>query len=145
MSLRKSILMLTNTGTNWNVIGEKIRADSYYGYTDGLQTVQVVYQNLVGGFGIQATLSLDPKPEDWFWISLNPTGDVMSPFIEYPRDPLAPTGANGGDTGSEAFSFIGNFVYVRAVLNRGYIQPAPTDFTWSSWSYGQIDKVLLSL
>ncbi len=145
MALRKSILMMTNTGTKWNVIGEKIRADGYYGYTDGLQTVQIVYQNFVGGVGIQATLALDPKPEDWFWISLNPTGDVDTPFVVFPRDPLAPTGANGGDTGSEAFSFIGNFVFVRIVLTRGYIQPVPTDPVWNTWSYGQIDKALLSL
>lgn len=145
MSLRKSILMMTTTGTKWNVIGDKVRADSYYGYTDGIQTVQIIYQNLVGGFGIQATLAMDPQPEDWFWIELNPTGDINTPFIVYPRNDLAPTGANGGDTGSMAFTFVGNFVYVRAVLTRGYIQPVPTDPVWNTWSYGQIDKVLLSL
>jgi hypothetical protein len=145
MSLRKSVLMLTNTGTQWNVVGEQIRADSYYGYTDGLQTVQVIYQNLVGGFGIQGTLALDPKPEDWFWIDLNTTGDVNSPYITYPKDQFAPTGANGGDTGTEAFTFIGNFVYVRVVLTRGYIQPTGPNMIWSSWTWGQIDKCLLSL
>lgn len=145
MALRKSILMMANTGTQWNVIGEKTRADSYYGYTDGLQTIQVVYQNFVGGFGIQATLAMDPQPEDWFWIELNPTGDVNSPFITYPRDELAPTGANGGDTGSEAFTFVGNFVFIRAVVTRGYIQPVPTDPLWDTWTFGQVDKVLLSL
>jgi hypothetical protein len=102
MAIRKSVYMMTNTGTKWNVIGEPIRADAYYGYTDGIHTVQVIYQNFVGGFGIQGTLALDPKPEDWFWIRLNPNGDVNTPFIPFPIDNMAPTGANGGDTGSMA-------------------------------------------
>jgi hypothetical protein len=147
MTIRKSILMMTNTGTKWDVFGEPVRADAYYGYTDGLHTVQVIYQNLVGGFGIQGTLVLKPKPEDWFWIKLNPLGDVNTPFLPYPIDPLAPTGQNGGDTGSMAFSFVGNFTFVRAILTRTYIQPPvqPSQAQWETWQWGQIDKVLLSL
>jgi len=145
MAIRKSILMMTNTGTNWNLVGEPIRADAYYGYTDGVHTVQTIYQNFVGGFGIQATLSLAPAEEDWFWIKLNPNGDVNSPFIPFPVDPLSPTGSNGGDTGSMAITFLGNFVYLRAVLTRDYLQPTPINPIWSSWQWGQLDKVLVSL
>lgn len=145
MAIRKSVFMLTNTNTEWNVIGEPIRADAYYGYTDGLHTVQVVYTNFVGGFGLQATLALKPEPEDWFWIRLNPTGDVNSPFIVYPRNELAPTGNNGGDTGSEAFTFVGNFVFVRAVVSRDFIQPTPSNPMWDTWQYGEVDRALLSL
>ena len=145
MAIRKSVLMMTNTGTEWNVIGEPVRADAYYGYTDGIHTVQVIYQNLVGGFGLQATLALDPQPEDWFWIKLNPTGNNNLPFIPYPLDPYAPTGNNGGDTGSMAVTFVGNFVFLRAMLTRDFLQPIPVNPQWQTWQYGQIDKVLLSL
>jgi hypothetical protein len=145
MAIRKSVLMMTNTGTQWNVIGEPVRADAYYGYTDGIHTVQVIYQNFVGGFGLQGTLALNPKPEDWFWIKLNPLGDVNSPFMTFPVDQLAPTGANGGDTGSIAATFIGNFVFLRAVVTRDYIQPPPPNPQWQTWQWGQVDKVLLSL
>ena|ERR1017187_277675 len=145
MGIRKSQLMMTNTGTTWNLIGDPIRGDAYWGYTDGICTIQVIFQNLVGGFGIQGTLALDPKPEDWFWIKLNPNGDVNTPFIPFPMDPYAPTGQNGGDTGSLAFTFMGNFVFLRAVLTRDYLQPSPVNVQWNSWAYGQIDKVLLSL
>ena len=62
MAIRKSVYMMTNTGTKWNVIGEPVRADAYYVYTDGIHTVQVIFQNFVGGFGIQGTLALNPKP-----------------------------------------------------------------------------------
>jgi hypothetical protein len=156
MAIRKSVLMMTNTGTNWNITGEPVRADAYYGYTDGIHTVQVVYQNFVGGFGLQGTLSLNPQPEDWFWIQLNPTGDNIYPYLTYPRAPLYPTGSNGGDTGTEAFTFIGNFVYLRAVMNRDYIQappqmgnqsfpPGSNPYPWTNWIWGEVDKVLLSL
>lgn len=137
--------MMTNTGTAWNKIGSPIRGNAYYGYTDGLATVQLIIQNLVGGFGIQATLALDPAPEDWFYIKLNPNGDVNTPFIPFPIDPYAPTGANGGDTGSVAFTFVGNFTFIRAVLTRDYIQPVVVDTVWQNWQWGQIDTVLLSL
>ena len=145
MAIRKSVFMLTNTGTKWNVFGEPVRADAYYGYTDGIHTVQVIYQNFVGGFGLQGTLALDPQPEDWFYIKLNPWGDINTPFITYPIDPFAPTGANGGDTGSMATTFIGNFVYLRAVLTRDYIQPVSVNTAWQNWQWGSIDSVLLSL
>lgn len=145
MAIRKSVYMMTNTGTKWNVFGEPVRADAYYGYTDGIHTVQVIYQNFVGGFGLQGTLALDPKPEDWFYIKLNTWGDVNDPFIKFPVDPYEPTGANGGDTGSFATTFIGNFVFLRAVLTRDFIQPVDTNTVWQNWQYGQIDSVLLSL
>ena len=156
MSLRKSVLMATNTGTEWNHVGPPIQADSFYGYTDGIHTVQVIYQNFVGGLGIQGTLSLHPQPEDWFWIKLNPTGDNAYPYLTYPRHPLYPTGSNGGDTGTEAFTFMGNFVYLRFVMTRDYIQPPPglgnpafptgmNPYPWTNWIWGQCDKVMLSL
>jgi len=145
MAIRKSVLMMTTTGTRWNAIGEPIRGDAFYGYSDGIHTVQVIYQNLVGGFGIQGTLALDPEPEDWFWIRLDPAGSVTQPFLTYPLDPYAPTGSNGGDTGSMAFTFVGNFVFLRAVLTRTYLEPVPVNPSWQSWQYGQLDKVLLSL
>lgn len=147
MAIRKSVMMLSNTGTNWNKIGEPIKGDAYYGYTDAIHTIQVIYQNFVGGFGIQATLALKPEPNDWFWIKINPQGDTNSPYMTFPIDPLAPTGANGGDTGSIATTFIGNFVFLRAVLTRDYIQPAPSpaQLQWNTWQWGQIDSVLLSL
>lgn len=144
MAIRKSILMLTNTGTEWNVTGESIPGNSYYSYTDGIHTVQFIYQNFVGGLGLQGTLSLDPRPEDWFWIRLN--SDITSTdYMTFPRDPLHPTGNNGGDTGSFAVTFSGNFVYLRAMVTRDYLTPTNVNPVWNTWQYGQIDKILLSM
>lgn len=143
MSVRKSILMMTNTGTNWNLVGEPVRADAYYGYTDGIHTVQLIYQNFIGGFGLQGTLAINPQPEDWFWINIG--CGCEDPFIKFPQNPYSPTGENGGDTGSYATTFIGNFVYLRAVISRDYISPTSPGDNWQTWTYGQVDKVLLSL
>lgn len=156
MAIRKSVTALTNTGTNWNVIGEPIQADSFYGYTDGLMSLQIIFQNLVGGVGIQGTLALNPQPEDWFWINLNPSGNNVYPYLTYPRNPLYPTGSNGGDTGTEMFTFVGNFTYIRVILTRDYIQspqglgphvytPGINPYPWTNWIYGELDKALLCL
>ena len=149
--------MLSNIGNQFNVTGDAIRADSYFGYTDGIHTVQFVYQNFTGGIGIQGTLALNPKEEDWFWIQLVDSRGNCSdrPFMTYPKDPLAPTGAPAqaatslsapnGDTGTEAFTFQGNFVYLRAVVTRDYITPIPTPQPNGNWFLGQVDRILVSL
>ena len=155
MSTRKSILMMHNTGSDdLNVVGDKIKGDSYFGYTDGIHTVQVTYQNFTGGFGIQGTLSLDPLDEDWFWIRLaDASGNCnQEPYVVFPLDPLAPTGSRTGtinqgqgDTGTDAFTFIGNFTYLRAILTRDHIQPPPAPTIDNKYYLGQIDRVLLSI
>lgn len=143
--IRKSVTMMTNTGMQWNLVGEPIRGNAYYGYTDAIHTVQIVYQNFVGGFGIQGTLALDPKPEDWFWIELNTLGNTNQLYRTFPVDPYVPTGMNGGDTGSIASTFMGNFVFLRAVITRDYLHTESVPTQWASWAYGAVDKVLLSL
>jgi hypothetical protein len=146
MGIRKSISMMSTTGTQLDLIGDKYPGNAFYGYTDAISTVQIIYQNFVGGWGLQATLALNPEPTDWFWVNLNPNGDANTPFVIYPQNQLAPTGNNGGDTGSQAFTFVGNFVWLRAVLTRSYIQPPPGNmYSWDSWQYGQLDEVLLSI
>ena len=140
--------MLTNSGTNWEVVGDPVRANSYTGYTNGVHTVQFTFQNFIGGVGIQGTLAVNPGPEDWFWIQLNPAGNSEFPFLTYPLDQFSPTGTNGGDTGSVAATFLGNFVYLRAVVTREHMagqKPSDTNMTWVNWTWGQVDRVLLSV
>ena len=142
--------MLSNTGKNFEVTGEPIKTESYYGYTDGLQTVQVIYNNFTGGFGLQGTLSLTPEENDWFWIKLD-YNDSEIKYITYPKDPLNPTATpstnvpNVGDTGSDAFTFKGNFTYLRAVLIRDYITPPPVPNINGDYLMGSIDRVLINL
>lgn len=135
--------MMSNSGMNHNLTGEAIRADSYYGRTDGIHTVQVVYSNFTGSFGIQGTLTVEPTEDDWFDINLNANRSVSSadPKVSFPLDPTSPTGRSG-DNGTMAFTFVGNFTHLRAVVDRSTI-PEP-DAT-NVYPYGAVDKVLLSM
>jgi len=141
---RKSVVMMTNTGRNHNLVGEQIRADGYYGRTDGIHTVQVTVNNFTGNFGIQGTLATEPTEDDWFDINLNANRNVSSasPYVSYPVNPLAPTGQIGDD-GTQAFTFVGNFVYLRAILDRSNIVE-PSELA-AQTNLGNIDRVLLAM
>lgn len=133
---RRSILMLSATGTEMNKYSESVKGDSYYGYTDGLHTLQVSYNEFVGRFRIQATLSLNPSANDWFDIvpdtSLSGTTWNSSGYIQF--------NANAPATGSDAYTFQGNFAYVRVYMDREHVGDGATYDT----SYGQISRVILS-
>ena len=140
---RKSIIMMTNTGQNHNLVGDAKRADSYYGRTDGLHTIQVIVNNFTGSFGVQGTLATEPTEADWFDINLNANRNVSSasPYVTFPENPAEPTGQTGDNT-TLAFTFVGNFVWLRAILDRSnLIEPEPTNPA----PYGNIDRVLLSM
>ncbi len=138
--------MMTNTGQNHNLTGDKIRADGYFGRTDGIHTVQVVVANFTGSFGLQGTLAIEPVEADWFDINLNVNQNVSSasPNVTFPVNPAEPTNQGGnGDDATLAFTFVGNFVFLRAILDRSNItEPSPLAATTE---LGVISKVLLSM
>ena len=49
--------MLNATGTTMNQYSTEVKGDSYYGYSDGLHSLQVIYNQFVGRIRIQATLA----------------------------------------------------------------------------------------
>jgi hypothetical protein len=132
---RSSVVMLTDTEGKVNVIGEPVRADAYFGLTDGLHTVAIYFQNFVGRVYIDASLSNNPTEDEWFPINLN--GEL--PYLQYSREDgaklEAPTGLSDehmGKNGVEAFTFQGNFLWLRARVDRSYIKPFdqyPKDYT----------------
>lgn len=129
MSLQKSVHMLTNTSGKFTVTGDKIRSDGWWGYTDGLHTVQVNYSNFTGLFGIEGTLSVNPTDADWFQISLS-DGFNQGPYATF-----------SNETGARAYTFVGNFVFLRAKLHREGTPPSTEVIA----TLGSIDKVLLSM
>ena len=122
--------MLENTTGKYNATGDEVRADSWWGYTDGLHTVQINYSNFKGKFRLQGTLSVNPEETDWFDINLT-DGIVTGPEAVFDYE-----------TGVAAYTFIGNFVFLRAKLERD--DPVQTDPAIIE-SLGTIDKVLLSM
>lgn len=89
----------------------KEKGDGYYGSGDGNHTVTyTITPNFVGTLTIQATLATDPIELDWF--------EVDNSKVEYDQvlNPISVTTTN-------YINFIGNFVWIRGVVQRSSNQP----------------------
>lgn len=104
-------------------LSNAVRGDGYYGYRDGNHTLSVTFANFRGRIQIEATLDIEPTEADWFpiWLTNN------APYKQY----------NENKTGTEAFTFQGNFVLLRFKKMRSYL----TD----TLPAGDISKVMLSI
>jgi hypothetical protein len=131
MSNFTNVTLLDNLSSHYTFTGEAVRADSWWGYTDGLHTVQLKVHNFKGSFSLEATLSLTPGEDDWFKIDVS---DGLNNLKIADFDFF---------TGSKAYTFIGNFTYLRGVLIRPVLPTSPTQSEIQS--LGHIDKALLSM
>jgi hypothetical protein len=146
-----SVTLLSNTRDQINVIGLKQPGAGYNNTVGNNHTVSINLDNFTGRIYIQGSLATDPKETDWFNI---PIGNG-TPYVQFPLDPALPTGynpmlnqwpANGmpnsdnGDTGIFAYNFSGNYIWVRAVVDRKYLVPPPTD----PYFVGQVSQILLN-
>jgi hypothetical protein len=88
----------------------KEKGDGYFGSSDGLHTVTyTVTPNFIGTLTTQATLATDPIETDWF--------TVNNSTINYPSFPVLAT------TTTTYLNFNGNFIWVRAVVQRSSDNP----------------------
>jgi hypothetical protein len=86
-----SVVMMTTVSED--TTGDKIQADGYYGYADGLHTVAFYMTAYSGLISVQATLASTPVEVDWFDLfELNFTNS----------------------TETRGMTFTGNYVYLRA-------------------------------
>jgi len=118
-----------------NQYSDEIKGDSYYGYTDGLHTVQVIYDQYVGRIRLQATLDLEPTSDSWFDIIPDiTTGKEWNPlgYLQWNLNEPALI--------SEAYTFRGNYTYMRVYMDREHIG----DGTTYSSEYGQLRQIILS-
>jgi len=132
---RRSINILGSTGVEMNKYGTSVKGDSYYGYSDGYHTVQVLYNQFVGRLRIQATLSLEPSDSDWFDIVPSTTAGT-----EFNSAGYVQFNSNNPADKSEAYTFQGNFTYIRVYMDREHVG----DGTTYDSSYGSISSVILS-
>jgi hypothetical protein len=130
---RRSIPLLEPTGTNMTVTGAAVKGDSYYGYTDGLHTIQVQYQDFAGRFRINATLVENPTEADWFPLRL-------AGFTLVGRDAYKEWATDNTFTGTEAYTFQGNYLWIRVEMDRSQVG----DGTTYNSAYGQITQSILS-
>lgn len=137
---RRSVTIMSASGTDMNKYSEQAKGDSYYGYTDGLHTIQVTYNSFVGRFRIQATLSLEPTEADWFDLVIDPLSGLYPGSNPWNEDGYIQYNANAPASKSEAYTFKGNFAYIRTYMDREHVG----DGTTYDPSYGSITRVILS-
>jgi hypothetical protein len=137
---RKSVQLMSASGTSMNKTSEKVRGDNYYGYTDGFHTLQVTYANFVGRFRIQGTLVLEPAETDWIDIVVSPTEGLYGGSTPWNGNGYVQFNADDPANNSQAYSFYGNFAWVRCKVDRAHVGDGITYDT----SYGQVTRILLS-
>jgi hypothetical protein len=121
--MSSSVIILTNQN-ELSYTGDKAKGDGFYGFSDGLHTVSFHVHDFVGRIWLEATLMEDPTEDDWFVIDLA----VSHPYFEYDHD---------SDTRGSTFT--GNFVFLRAHVDRSYLVATEYDPV----VHGVLDKVTL--
>ena len=71
-----AVTMLTHTAS-MSYTGSDIKADGYYGYTDGLHTVAIKINGFYGRIYIEGTLEKTPTTDDWFPLQLSGNSDYL--------------------------------------------------------------------
>ena len=137
---RRSVTVLNATGTEMNKYSDNVKGDSYYGYTDGIHTMQVMYNDFVGRFHIQATLAVDPADADWFDVIVSADEGLHAGSTAWNDAGYVQFNADAPANKSEAYTFKGNYTWIRAYMDRTYIGDGTTYDT----SYGQISNIILS-
>jgi len=130
-----SYTLLTNQ-QQLSFAGSAVRSDIFSGNTQNLHTVSVKVQDFIGRIYIEGTLSTSPSEADWFPIYLT----SGTPYRQYPVNSVLPTGTNQGDTKSEGFTFRANLLYIRARVDRAYLDAQSYDQT----IHGSVEKILLN-
>lgn len=100
--------------------GAATRGDGYYRLSDGFHTVAYYLRGFRGRIILEATLSDDPTESDWFDLGLSDN--------EF----------STATTGIRAFNVTGNYVYLRAKIERSYLG-LPSNVL------GHCERVVLSL
>lgn len=126
-----SVQLLSSTAGQVNVTGPQKKADGFFGFTDGKATIGFYLNAFIGRIVLQASLATDPEEADFFPVTFD--GET-NPFVEFLS--TAP------QTGLTVFTVTGNFVWVRAVVDRTNINPLPPIDQINT--LGVVNKVLMN-
>jgi len=118
-----SIILLNTTAGLINVTGVQQKGAGYNNSVGNSHTVSVTLNDFTGRVWIEGSLAATPQDGDWFPI---PVGNGV-PYLQFPINPAAPTSHHVGDSGTYVYSFSGNFIWVRARVDRSYMIPPPID------------------
>lgn len=131
---KSSLLMMTSTFGKLNPVSDVMRADGWYGYTDGLHTIAVVIVDFQGKLIFEGSIADNPQEGDWF--------AIKDSTFSFPKDPLNPTGALG-DTNTFGFNIVGNYTWLRCRVDRSYLSPQP-DTQLAIEALGYVDRILMN-
>lgn len=126
-----SVQLLSSSAGQVNVTGTKKKADGFFGFTDGKATIGWYLNAFIGRIVLEASLATDPEEADFFPVAFD--GEA-NPFVEFLS--TAPA------TGLTVFTVTGNFVWVRAVVDRTNISPLPPIDQINT--LGTVSKVLMN-
>ena len=87
-------------GSSASFNSDKVKGDGYYGFSDGVHTVQTRVTSLVGTVKIQGSLKKDPADTDWV--------DVVT---------VNDSDGSTAITNSFLNNFTGNFVWIRVAVS----------------------------
>ena len=118
-----SVILLNSTAGSINITGNKQKAAGYNNSIGNSHTVSITLTNFTGRIWIEGSLVNNPLETDWFPI---PVGNGV-PYLQFPVNPAAPTSFVTGDSGTVVCNFNGNFLWVRARVDRTYLVPPPVD------------------
>lgn len=147
--------VLSDTGTNWNMVSEPLRAAGWYGRTPGLHTISFTLRNFVGRIYVLATLENSTEAADanngWFPIYM--AGVESVPWVQFPpqdaqnTQPVFPTQRYGTQTtGTFCETFFGNFTFLKAGIDRDYLKDSATNIIDDNDKYavGKLEQILIN-
>jgi hypothetical protein len=105
-----------------NFYSQQEKGNGYFGNNGGLHTVSyTITPNFVGTLTTQATLATNPSETDWFTVdgSAFKFDNIINPALT---------------TTTNYVNFSGNFVWVRAVVQRDTYQPNGS-VEWINYNY----------
>ncbi len=126
-----SVQLMGSSAGQTNVTGDAKKSDGFFGFTDGKMTIGWYLTAFIGRIVLEASLATEPTSADWFPVVFDGQSNA---FVEYLS--TAP------QTGLTVFTITGNFVWVRAVVDRSNISPLPPIDLINT--LGFVDKVLMN-
>ena len=131
--MRQSITLLADTQTQVEITGPAVKAAGYYGSGMNQHTIAIYANNFSGRVYIEGSLATNPQDDDWFNFDFNGT----SFYTEYAYNPSGEEG-DTGVTRVDSFTFVGSYVYLRAVVDRSYLPSSGSPI------YGSLSQILLN-
>lgn len=126
-----SVQLLSSSAGQTNVTGAAKKADGFFGFTDGKATIGWYLSGFIGRIVLEASLATEPTSDDWFPVKFDGEDNAFVEFLS--TDP---------GSGLTVFTVTGNFVWVRAVVDRSQIDPLPPIDQINT--LGLVSKVLMN-